>query len=447
MANSAAVDMNSWDHGTANNSSHSRSLPWICWLLTTCFTLFQFLLQLSSGVMLHEVMHSFTVTALGASIIGSAYYYIYVLLQTPAGMLMDHFKPRYLLTIGAFISALGCLLFGASTNFYLAILGRILTGGGCAFAFVGMLHVINEWFPPRNFSIMTGLGETVGMFGAAFGTVMLAKLLDVFHWRDCMFGAAIILVFIAIACWIFIRENEFNVARHKMRKERIPFATRFWLCLKNPLLWLNGLYSGLMFSVITVFISLWGIPFLMVKSHFSLTAASTACTAAYIGTAIGSPLYGYFHRLLGKHKLIFMISALCTASLSALVIYIPDLSFTMTFLLMFAIGITCSSYLLNFTLALDYGSHKATTTNLGFTNMLSMVTAPLLQPIVGLIMYLASTEKGSHLHAYNLHAYNLGLSVVPLALVFAAVIGIYLPEIKAKHPVSVPVQDPQIAHV
>jgi len=126
--------------------SHSAT-AWLVWLVAASFVLFQFCIQLTSGEMVGGLMKSFSLSALGAGFLASSYYYIYVLLQTPAGMLMDRYGPRRLLSIGAAVMMLGSLLFASAHSLTFAILGRVFMGGGAAFAFVGSINLISRWFP------------------------------------------------------------------------------------------------------------------------------------------------------------------------------------------------------------------------------------------------------------------------------------------------------------
>ncbi len=58
------------------------------WLIGVSFVLFQFFLQLSSGVVLGAIGHDIPLSALQAGIVSSAFYYIYTSLQIPVGMLL-----------------------------------------------------------------------------------------------------------------------------------------------------------------------------------------------------------------------------------------------------------------------------------------------------------------------------------------------------------------------
>ena len=127
--------------------TYRTRLAWSVWFVTTAFVLLQFFLQLSSGEIIAGLMKSFSLTAFGGGVLASSYYYIYVLLQTPAGMLIDRYGARGILSISALNVCIGSLLFAASKIVVIALLGRILMGIGAAFAFVGCLNLIATWFP------------------------------------------------------------------------------------------------------------------------------------------------------------------------------------------------------------------------------------------------------------------------------------------------------------
>ena len=73
----------------------------VVWFTSLIFVLFQFFLQLSSAQIVTGLMQSFTLSAFGAGLLASMYYYVYVTLQIPSGMLVDRYGPRRLLTVGS----------------------------------------------------------------------------------------------------------------------------------------------------------------------------------------------------------------------------------------------------------------------------------------------------------------------------------------------------------
>jgi len=405
----------------------SRLQPFLIWGCSDFFVLFQFFLQLSSGVMIAKLMQSFGLTAFGAGVLSSAYYYIYITLQAPAGMLMDRFGPRYLLTIGSFVCAFGCYFFGISANVTIATLGRLLMGAGASFAFVGSLHIIRDWFPEDRFAFMVGIAETIGMLGTVVGAISLAEVINSVGWRSCMLFAALVLLGLSLVSWLVIRENPEKEPHQDT--EKTSFSHRLRITLNNPIAWINGIYSGLLFSIVTVFVALWGIPFLMLDFHISLPLATTASTMVFLGVAIGSPAIGYYSGKFNKTKP-FLIGGplLCTLFIS-LILYLPSMSLAMLFTLLFLLGVACSSYVLNFDVANRIAPKHAKSTYIGFTNALCIITAPLLQPFVGYVLHILAQGHSLPSHeVYSLLDYREALSILPLSMLAAAALAFLIPE-------------------
>ena len=71
------------------------------------FVLFQFFLQLSSGVIINSIMTEMKLTALMAGILSSSFYLIYTIMQIPVGILFDRQSTRLLLSISAIVCSFG----------------------------------------------------------------------------------------------------------------------------------------------------------------------------------------------------------------------------------------------------------------------------------------------------------------------------------------------------
>jgi MFS family permease len=398
-----------------------KMLAWIVWSVSAVFLLFQFFLQLSSADIVGGLMESFALNALGASVLASTYYYVYVTLQAPAGILIDRFGPRLLLTVGALICGLGCWIFSNSIQLFWAIAGRLLMGTGAAFAFVGSLSLIARWFPINQFAVMVAIAETVGMLGALFGGTLLAHLVIHFGWRASIQGAGVLAVAISVLLWAVVRDSP-------PRSVPVPLPpTDFWynikVLAKNKKVWINGGYSGLMFAVQTVFIALWGVQFIQVTHQVSLTLAAFVCNLVFIGVSIGGPVLAWLDSRYACRRPITIGGALLTMVLISAVIYIPQLPVWAVGVLMLLLGFTGSAYVLTFVIANEVVPSYMRSTSVGFTNMLSVGSAPLLQPLAGFLLALSS-HHGTH---YTVHQYQFALSILPLGLLIAAYLARHLP--------------------
>ncbi|MBA2654903.1 MAG: MFS transporter [Gammaproteobacteria bacterium] len=406
----------------------SSITPWLIWATSAVFVLFQFFLQLSSGVIVEDLMKSFAINALGAGILSSTYYYVYVALQTPAGIFVDRFGPRKLLTGGAIICAVGCFLFASAKYILMAELGRLFMGAGSSFAFVGSLYLISQWFAVEKFALMVGIAETIGTIGTLVGNIFLASLLTNYGWRKCMMVSALIAILIGIASWLIIRDKP---EKSSTQRPAIQTDTHFLYhtlqLLKSKKAWLNGIYSGLLFSVVTVFVALWGIPFLVKVHHTTITMATIMGSFVFLGLAVGCPIIGIFCNRIRNRNYLMAGCALVASILMTIILLATSLSIPVICVVMFFLGLVCSSYVINFAIAKELAPPEAVSTSIGFTNTLSVITAPLMQPLVGGILHLMNHSKTlSGIEIYSVFDYQVALFIVPIGLIAAAIIALYI---------------------
>lgn len=408
-----------------HQSLKSPQSPWFIWSIAEFFTLFQFMIQLTGGIIVAPLMIDFSITAFQAAIIISGFYYMYISLQIPVGIMMDKIGPRRLLSFGALICGLGCILFSQTHYFYLALFSRLCMGTGAAFAFVGTLYLIREWFPIERYAFLVGMSEMLGMLWAICGTLVFTAFLYNFGWRLCMLGCGCFFLLSSVASFLFIIDH--NSSRKTLLSTQginITLWQRFMIVSRSPLAWKNGIYSGLMFSIVTVFVALWEPPFLQMNLHVSLSEAATIDTMAFVGIALGCPLYGYLSQRYQKRRPFLIFSGISSALLFSIILYAPHLSPLTMKILTLLIGMTCSGYILSFAISDEISRDKLKNTYTGFTNAVCMLTAPLLQPIVGYILDLGLVQHGH----YTLLDYQHGLNVVLIALLCATLLAWFIPE-------------------
>jgi MFS family permease len=402
--------------------------PWAMWSIGTAFVMFQFLLQLSSGVMAESLMKAFSTSAVGAGLLSSAYYYIYVSLQTPAGMLIDRFGARRLMSFGALVCAVGCLLFSQTDHLWIAATARAMMGGGSAFAFVGTLYLIGRWFATERFAFLLGLSDMFATGGTVIFNVSLASLLNSIGWRDSMLCAAVFAVIIGVFSWLFIRDGS-NQSDNQTLLPQMSFTQQFREVITNRFLWLNGIYVGIMFSIASVFTGMWGVPFIMLEMHVSNSMAAFLASSLFICLGISCPLIGWLYPKLVKHLQSLLVLASLTCSLIlAILIYYPPHSLVLYTVMMVLMGMACTVYIFNFALVKEYVPKAVVTTAMGFTNTLCVITVPLFQPIVGWLMHWSHHGDSLGYTHYTLHDYRLGLSILPITLAIAAYIGYVIGE-------------------
>ncbi|WP_255411074.1 MFS transporter [Legionella sp. km772] len=399
-----------------NIKTYKKSI--IIWLVGISFLLFQFFLQLSSGIVVGAIMHEQHFSALTAGLLSSAFYYVYTSLQIPVGILFDNYNTRSLLYLNAALCAVGCFIFASGHSLTLLFLGRLVIGGGSAFAFIGMSHLLRQHFPIKQYAFMIGLSETLGFTLTVIGMIGMGSFIDYFSWRYFIAGAGLLGLIISFLCW-------WVIPNHRPTKNKTPqYKDHLILILKNKLAWANGLFVGLEFSVITVFGALWAVPFLQLKLHCTIEVAGTLTSMILLGAGLSCPIFGklaiYFH----KRKPLIHLSCLSTATLMMIVLYLPIQSVLLMGTLLFFIGLCCGAYMLAYTIANELAPTEALSTCTGFTNTLAMLSAPLLQPFVGYLLDVFNTDGGP----YSLANYQEALFIIPLALILASLLSQILPD-------------------
>ncbi|MBN9229761.1 MAG: MFS transporter [Legionella sp.] len=396
----------------------NRTLSIFVWLVGVSFLLFQFFLQLSSGIVIQAIMKEQGLTALTAGLLSSAFYYIYTSLQIPVGLLFDRYNIRMLLALNALLCALGCFIFSQGHHLVTLFCGRLVIGAGSAFAFVGVTRILRQYFPLRDYAFMIGLSETLGFTVTVSGMIGMGSLISAISWRFFLSLAGLIGLFIALLCWFSIPDSK------PKRTMNTSYKHQLMLMLKSKLIWMNGLFVGLEFTVITVFAALWAVPFLEVKLQCSIEAASILTALVLLGAGFSCPIFGWLSIFLPRRKMLIHASCFSTTILLLIVLYLPISSFIVMGLLLFLSGLCCGAYMLAFTIANELAPPESLSACTGFTNTLAMLSAPLLQPVVGFIL----DQLSGHSGIYTLENYQTALLIIPFALMTASLFSQFLPE-------------------
>ena len=72
---------------------------WTIWLLDTIFMFYKYAIEVSPSVMTGTLMKAFDITGMDLGNLAASYFYAYLMLQIPAGLLLDQFGPRKTTTV------------------------------------------------------------------------------------------------------------------------------------------------------------------------------------------------------------------------------------------------------------------------------------------------------------------------------------------------------------
>ena len=407
-----------------SQTSQRSILPWLIWSIAPFFVFYQFLLQSSPSVMIPQLMCSFAIGMAGIGQLSSSFFYSYVLLQIPSGLLLDRFGPRKVMLGSLVVCIIATVIFATATHPWVAELGRILMGVGSAPSVVCAMCLAVRWFAKNQFSTAAGLVEMMGMLGGAIGMVALARAVGMMSWRFTMALTGILGVILFVGVLFFIFDDRYGGGPCKSSVHHGNFFGRFKKVLSISQVWINCLYCGLVFSVITAFGGLWAIPFLEARLALTTNAAASLSALVFVGTAIGTVALGAIATRFGGCRKLMISFAVFTALIFMCIVYAPGLNEPVMAVLLFLLGFCSGVYVLAFAMVKYITCDSVQGLAVGFTNMMCIaIGAPILQPLIG---HMLTVEKGISCVRLTALNYSHALLPVTISLIMAVLLSFWI---------------------
>ncbi len=420
---------------------------WFAWLvcgLGALFYAYEYMLRISPSAMEHPLREHFGLTATGFGFLSAFYYYAYVPMQLPVGILMDRFGPRRLLTFACVVCVVGTLVFSGTSQFFVAAMGRFWVGFGSAFAFVGVLKLSTIWLPENKLALVAGMTSALGTVGAMVGDNALSHFVHSWGWQQTNNYAAIGGLFLVGILW-------FGIHDHKKDKEsggtidsfRVNFID-LKLILTNKQIWINGMFGCLVYLPTTVFAELWGIPYLTHAHGLTPSAAGFANSLLFLGFTVGAPTMGYISDRIKRRKPPMVVGSLGAALMMMILLYVPGLSEYSLYVIVFTLGLFYSAQTIVFAVGRELSPSEAAGTAIAITNMLVMVGALLLQPMIGHLLDWSLHSRttitpesmavlaDNAQYFYSAADYRWAFSIIPMGILLAAFLTLFIKETHAK---------------
>ena len=385
----------------ASRNYPPASVAWTMWGLGAALYFIGFYQRVSPAVITAELTDAFTLTAAGLGNLSAFYFYSYVAMQIPTGILADRLGPRRLLTAGAIVAAIGTALFAMAQDAGAAGLGRLLIGASVGVAFVCMLKLAAHWMPPRHYAFTSGVAIAVGVMGAVFAGAPLRLLVNEFGWRGVFWAGAALTLFVAVAIWISVRDDPaergylsyFEGAydtpgTHGIHGTIHPSRLRYDLkeILRNRNVVLLFFIPGAACSMVLTFAGLWGVPFLTTHYRLLPTGAAGLCSLMMVTFALGSIAYGAASNRIGRRKPLYIGGLIVSMALWSALIYVPDWPYAALAALLMAIGFFSGCFIVSFAFAKESGPVRLSGTVSGIINMGVIIGPMIMQPLVGIIL-------------------------------------------------------------
>jgi MFS family permease len=356
---------------------------WLVFATAGLFVFYQLILQSLPSVIRDGLVVDFSLTDSGFGSLSASFYYPYMLLQIPAGLLVMRVGSRRVLMCGLVLCIVASFITAISQGIVYIAAARVLMGLGAAPTFVATMALVARWFPSRLFPILVALTETSGMLGAALGQEILGFIVESAGWRAGMSLCGWLGALILVLTWLLVRDQpRSHVPTAGTQALSAAAVMRLML---SPTLILAGLVGGMIYSAGLSFAMLWGVAFFERHLGVDLETASFIASFYSLGIIIGLLAFGFACGRLAGPIVLLGLGTFFTGLAMAVILFAP-VSLIVSSLAMLVCGIASGSYALSFYLVKSQVTDRETGAAVAFANMLIIgVGGLVLQPLIAVI--------------------------------------------------------------
>jgi nitrate/nitrite transporter NarK len=388
------------------------------WALGAALYLIAFYQRVAPAVITQELTRDFGLSAGALGNLSAFYFYSYVAVQIPTGLLADRWGPRRVLALGAALTAAGTLVFALAPGVAWANAGRLAIGAAAGVAFVSMLKLASHWMPARQYAFASGVALFVGVLGATLAGPPLRIAVDAFGWRAVMAASAIVSALVAAAIWAVVRDDpsergyaSFQAQVQQAAAFSVAAQLREVASYRNT--WLLFFIPGALSGIVLSFAGLWGVPFLVSQYGFGTRGAATLTSAMLVAWSLASMAYGPLSERLGRRKPLYAGGLAVAMVLWAIVVFVPGLPVPALVALLLALSLASSAFILTFAFARESVPTRLAGTVSGIANMGVMLGGMVMQPLVGVVLdWRWNGRLADGVRAYDYAAWQSGFALM-----------------------------------
>lgn len=182
-------------------------LPWTVWGVATLSYGIAVVNRASLAALGPAAQEHFGIDATTLSIFVMIQLAVYAGMQIPVGMLLDRIGSSRMILSGMLLMVVGQTLMATVSDVRLAILARVLVGAGDACTFTSLMRMLPDWFSVRQLPVVSQLTGLIGQAGQLVSITPLAFVVSAYGWASGFLGVAGIGLLVGVLGALVLRDR------------------------------------------------------------------------------------------------------------------------------------------------------------------------------------------------------------------------------------------------
>jgi sugar phosphate permease len=399
-----------------------QRLRWTSVSLLTIAFMVAFFHRMAPAVIADELREAFQTSAVALGTLAGIYYYVYTVMQIPAGILADTLGPRRNVALFSLLAGTGSIVFALAPSLWVAGIGRFMIGLGVSTAFIGLMKHNASWFSERRYAAVSGFVMLLGNLGSVLSAAPLSLLLTVVAWRSVFVGMGLFSLALGFFIWRYVKDTPeqagFPSPREIAGTEPVTQYSQHWWhslreVLANRSLWPAMLFFFGMLGNGLAFNGLWGVPLIQDRFGVSRAEASTYLTLNLLCFAFSSFASGWVSDAMGRRKPVLLAAATISCLCWLAMITLPWRTGWSGYLLFGLMGLSTAAVVPAYAAAKEMARPHSSGMAIALVNTSLFFGAAVLQPAFGWVMDLTwdgVVVDGLRQYAWRDYRHALGMS-------------------------------------
>ncbi len=246
----------------------------------------------AAGMMAPPLQHDFGLSPQQLGLFAAAFHFSFAALQLFMGMGIDVYGPRRTVITVFPLAVIGSLVTASAHGYPMLILGQMLTGIGCAPAFLVCTVFVARHFPGNRFAAINGAALGIGSIGLLLTGTPLAWVIEHLSWRAGFVAMAACAALAWLAIVGLVRDDQAAEGTPHQQLHVLAALRGYGELFRLPhTLGIVGL-ALFSYAAFMALRGLWLTPLLIERHGFTLVATGNVAIAISALGMVGAPLFG-----------------------------------------------------------------------------------------------------------------------------------------------------------